>query len=168
MIINKARQAEMVVRYNAGETLQAISVDYGLTGERVRQIIKGVAIPSKEAEEIRKEGRRVDWQCLVCKTAHRTLPQFKGHCSYLCTKLIKNPERLAYIRKHGQAIHGWRVCHVSWRQIVSWLDGTVPSGGVPFWDAVHKPQQTLKHWGTLNNVDVSSAFPGKGWHGRHK
>lgn len=45
-VLDDARAADMRARYQSGETLQAIGDSYGITRERVRQILRKTGVPS--------------------------------------------------------------------------------------------------------------------------
>lgn len=66
------RDARMVERHLNGETLTAIGEDYGLTRERVRQIVRQAGVPvSHTAAVVREQSRgprvpRLEGECETC------------------------------------------------------------------------------------------------------
>jgi len=58
----EARDRLIAIRYAGGETLQALGDSFGITGERVRQIIEGFvaagAIPRRERASAQAPARR--------------------------------------------------------------------------------------------------------------
>lgn len=58
----ECREQVYAQRYLAGETLQEIAADYGITRERVRQVLRQVGVPSLgQRSEICKRAARKRW-----------------------------------------------------------------------------------------------------------
>lgn len=82
------RCAEIVSRYREGETLQAIGDRFGITRERVRQILRQVKVACEEGG-MRKRGRIRDYQA-----------QLKRKARYL-KRYAVTPEEYARLRRIG-------------------------------------------------------------------
>jgi hypothetical protein len=62
--MTRARDLDIAARVRAGETCAAISMDYGISRERVRQI--AAALGARSANRGRPLVERVPWRCEVC------------------------------------------------------------------------------------------------------
>ena len=151
-----SRASEIIEHYLQGASLRWIGNLYGISGERVRQIIKknkGGSL-AKQCASAREEKKYVVWVCDICDKVHRQPSHLavKKQCSVLCAKLRKHPDRHQEIALRGPQIYQDRLDGKSWADI----------SGTNSWQKNVGLGRTLYYWGKLNHIDVSFAFPGKG------
>lgn len=101
------RNARIVRRYQDGETMEAIGGDYGITRERVRQILERAGVPRRQPKDW-LSGRRVEYvtyACLACGQEHECAPSRRIPKETFCDRecrtlyrrdqLIEDMQRLA-------------------------------------------------------------------------
>ena len=107
-----AREAEMVRRHKAGETFTAIGADYGITGVRVRQLVRRAGFTdtdwttrvSREAWAAASLAKRVDWSCENCGKSDKRSPSgcARRFCSRSCwyaTAAVAESDLLGHLRE---------------------------------------------------------------------
>jgi hypothetical protein len=76
----------MAERARAGETFAAIAKDYGISAERVRQIVKRLGVSGKDGQAVRKQRAVRDRTkaCAECGTPFSSRAKGARYCSRVC------------------------------------------------------------------------------------
>jgi len=81
------RNEEIVRRHLDGEFMSALGREYGITRERVRQIVRRAGVTREES----LDARRQDWTCGTCgkKERRRESDAARGYCSPECAAVAR-------------------------------------------------------------------------------
>ncbi len=87
------RNAAIVARYLEGKTLEQVGQEYGITRERVRQILIQQGVSEVQKAAVRYLRRFRDWTCRGCGKHEKRDPRnYKRlHCSKLCARKSQGP-----------------------------------------------------------------------------
>jgi hypothetical protein len=91
----------MAERVRAGETMDAIAADYGLTRERVRQLVKRHGVTGEDGKRVRRRKRTAERtrDCEACgKTFVADVPE-RRFCSYSCAAQANRGPRVEHARE---------------------------------------------------------------------
>jgi hypothetical protein len=103
------RNEAIVERYAAGETLEAIGTDYGLSRERVRQIAKRLR-PDLDPKAIRRTRNRAEWTCAGCGLTEMRTPHgakarsHPGPCAVAANAIARGGKRAMHMGPAGHYV----------------------------------------------------------------
>lgn len=110
------RDVEIVRRYQAGETLEGLGLAFGISRERVRQILVREGCAERHRGRARREAQQVTLVCPTCSRSRRIQPpRTKRRKDALCSskcRALANPNhagRRAYLMRRDE--------HLIWAEI---------------------------------------------------